>query len=171
MADIELGTIATYWKSIYDWILGNITNKPKISVPDIETKLDMILNQIQNQSVTLNGRKVQSEFTFQNAATSVNDGTANKLTLNGANRVIVGIGRTAITANTISFKATGPAGVVGSILGYKINSDGSITTASNSSATTDEVWMFDDLAGYTDIFFSIDSITGTSITVIGKAVA
>jgi hypothetical protein len=118
--------------------------------------------------ITINRRFVSDEHVFHDAATETGSGTA--LMLNGHNRVIVSIARTSITANTISFKATGPGGVVGYILGYKIESGGTITADASSTAATDEVWIFDDLAGYTDIIISIDSMTGTSITVKGRAV-
>jgi hypothetical protein len=119
-------------------------------------------------AVAISGSLVGDEHTFHDAATSAGSGTT--LTLNGHNRVIVSISRTAITANVLSFKATGPGGVVGYILGYKIESGGTITADASSSALTDEVWIFDDLAGYTNVVISIDSMAGTSITIKGRAV-
>lgn len=122
-------------------------------------------------SVTINGRTVQPEFTFQNSATLANDGTANKLTLNGSNSVLLSISRSSITANSISFKATGPNGVAGYVFGYKVNSDSTITTGTGSTSTASEIWLISDLAGYVDFFVPINSMTGSSITVKGKAVA
>ncbi len=122
-------------------------------------------------NVQISGSLVSDEFTFQNAAISANDGTANKLNLNGKNQVLLSINRTSITANSISFRATGPNGGAGYVFGYKVNSDNTITTGSGSAATTNEVWLITNLAGYTDFYVSINSMTGTSITVKGKAVA
>jgi hypothetical protein len=116
------------------------------------------------------GHGVSDVHTFHSAATAANDGTLTKLTLGGRDKVVLSISRTSITANAITFRVTAPGGIVGYALGTRIGSDGAKNLAVSSDSVDNEVWVFEGLAGFTDFYVPIDSMTGTSITVTGVAV-
>jgi aromatic ring-cleaving dioxygenase len=116
------------------------------------------------------GHGVSDVHIFHNAATAASDGTSTKLTLGGRDKVVLSISRSSITANVIRFHGTAPGDIVGYALGYRIGSDGSKNPAVSSDSLENEVWVFEGLAGYTDFYVSIESMTGTAITVTGHAV-
>jgi hypothetical protein len=116
------------------------------------------------------GHGVSDAHIFHNAATAASDGTATKLTLGGRDKVVLSISRSSVTASMITFHLTSPGGIVGYALGYRIGSDGTKNLAVSSNSLENEVWVFEGLAGYTDFYVSIDSMTGTAITVTGNAV-
>jgi len=123
-----------------------------------------------NELVKLNnGRKLFDDHTFHNAATSTGDGM--KLTLGqytGQDKVIITISGTS-TSRTITFKVTRNS-VVGYILASKIESSGSITVAVSTTGTN-EIWEIDGLAGYDEVYCSLDAVAGGNVTVTGKLVA
>jgi hypothetical protein len=116
------------------------------------------------------GHGVSGVHIFHDAVTAASDGTSTKLTLGGRDKVVLSISRSSITANVITFYLTAPGGIVGYALGCRIGSDGTKNLAVSSDSLENEVWVFEGLAGYTDFYVSIDSMTGTAITVTGNAV-
>jgi hypothetical protein len=108
-----------------------------------------------------------SATVLQNAIEAAADG--DPYTLNGKDKLILAITGTA-TERTVEFKVIGPGSVEGYVLGSKIGSDGSITLAASTSATTDEIWEFEGMAGYTSFYAKVTTLTGAAtVTCLGVA--
>jgi hypothetical protein len=93
----------------------------------------------------------------------------NPYTISGKDKIILAISGEA-TERTVEFKVFGPGGSEGFILGSKINYDGSITLSPVTTATTNELWEFEGLAGYISFYAQVTTLTGTvTVTVLGVA--
>ena len=112
-----------------------------------------------------NNPRIIVPHTFHDAATTTGDGT--KLTLNGKNKLILNISGTS-TSRTITFKIVSN-NIVSYTLGSKVTSTGDITLATNTTGTG-EVWEISDLAGYDEVYCSLDAVAGGNVTVKGKLV-